>query len=73
MDRLDWFAPFAAAYNAYLWNVENGYAKATLEEADWQIAIREARYSCNRPVVWTWAAMMARTRVEWQRSEEGGG
>jgi len=65
--RLDWFAPFSAAYNAYLWNVENGYARASLDEAGWQIAIHEARYSCDRPVVWTWQRMCVRTVVEWQR------
>lgn len=67
VDGLDWFAPFTAAYNAYLWNAENDFAKALLDESAREIELVRIHSGMERRVVWTWRRMMVRTRVEWQR------
>lgn len=64
---MDWFAPFQAAYNARLWNAENGFAQALLDEAAWQLEVGDAHTISDRRCAWSWPTMRVRTDVEWQR------
>ena len=72
--KMNWFNPFQAAYNAYLWNGENDFAKAIMETAEWQLEMCRVHSGSDRRCVWTWKRMQVRTAVEWRReAAEGGG